>query len=148
MQKKYVEEIAKLKEKVHKWQKKHQDMKRTIAMMSQKKEQDFENIKLTFLTKKGKLVAIINELRQKINNISRSTDIELQTKEAIVNRLTKQVDELKNEIVKGKEILMSTNYTIRARRNFNDLVDKNNDEKMIKDDGYIQDIMQNDIKKQ
>ena len=42
---------------------------------------------------------------------------------------------------------MSTNYTIRARRNFNDLVDKNNDEKMIKDDGYIQDIMQNDIKK-
>ena len=34
MQKKYVEEIAKLKEKVHKWQKKHQDMKRTIQIIT------------------------------------------------------------------------------------------------------------------
>ena len=84
MHKKFVDEIAKLKEKVHKWQRKHQDMKRTIQIITQKKEQDFENIKLTFLTKKGKLVGIINDLRQKINNISRSTDIELQTKEAIV----------------------------------------------------------------
>ena len=48
---------------------------------------------------------------------------------------------MKNEIVKGKEILMSTNYTIKARRNFSDLVDKNNDEKIMKDDGFIQEIM-------
>ena len=42
---------------------------------------------------------------------------------------------------------MSTNYTIRARRNFSDLVDKNNDEKMIKDDGFIKEIMQQEVQK-
>ena len=42
---------------------------------------------------------------------------------------------------------MSTNYTIKARRNFSDLVDKNNDEKIMKDDGFIQEIMQQEEKK-
>ena len=42
---------------------------------------------------------------------------------------------------------MSTNYTIRARRNFSDLVDKNNDDKMIKDDGHIREIMEQEVKK-
>ena len=42
---------------------------------------------------------------------------------------------------------MSTNYTIRARRNFSDLIEKQNDEKIIKDDGFIKDLMLEESKR-
>ena len=86
MKRKYVEEISQLKVKVLKWQRKHQDMKRLISSMTRKNEEDYENVKLMFLTKKSKLVTIINELKGKLNRINKTTDAELKLKETLIQR--------------------------------------------------------------
>ena len=79
-----MEEISQLKIKVLKWQRKHQDMKKMISSITRKNEEDYENVKLMFLTKKSKLVNIINELKEKLNRINKTTDAELKLKEALI----------------------------------------------------------------
>lgn len=118
IQKKQVDEISQLKLKVLKWQRKHQDMKKLISSMSKQNEEEHEEIKLMFLTKKSKLVAIINELKSKLNGVNRTTDQELRLKDTAITRMKKEIGELKVEILKGKEIMMSTNLSIKAKRRF------------------------------
>lgn len=77
-----------------------------------------------FLTKKSKLVGIINELKAKLNGINRATDQELRLKTAAMERQEKEIRHLKQEVLKAKEVMMSTNLSIKAKRNFEDLVDK------------------------
>ena len=52
-------------------------MKKLISSITRKNEEDYENVKLMFLTKKSKLVTIINELKGKLNDMNKTTDAEL-----------------------------------------------------------------------
>ena len=94
-----------------------------------------------FLTKKSKLVSIINELKTKLNHVNRTTDQELRLKNAAEKRMTKEIADLKQEVLKAKEVMMSTNLSIKAKRHFDDLVEKHHDQKIVRDDGVVRELM-------
>ena len=63
-----------------------------------------DQVKLMFLTKKSKLVGIINELKAKLNGINRATDQELRLKTAAMERQEKEIRHLKQEVLKAKQV--------------------------------------------
>ena len=51
---------------------------------------------------------------------------------------------MKHEILKAKEIMMSTNLTIKAKRRMDDLVDHFHKDKIVKNTGVIKELMADD----
>ena len=52
--------------------------------MTKQNQEEYESVKLMFLTKKSKLVGIINELKEKVNGVNINTNHELKLKETIL----------------------------------------------------------------
>ena len=74
MNKNYVGEIAKLKEKIEKSNMKVAAMKKQIKVLTTGNKQEMESIKLIFLSKKSQLTGIINALKSKLNSLNKEVD--------------------------------------------------------------------------
>ena len=48
-------------------------------------------------------------------------------KDAAAKIMKNEITELKTEVLKAKEVMMSTNLSIKAKRHFDDLVEKHRD---------------------
>ena len=108
-----IENIA-LKHKAVDYLQQIKDMKIAIKNLTAGNKDEIEDIKYMFLTKKGQLVEIINGLKTKVNSLQADIARENEIKDNLLTQERDLVRRLKAEIVRAKNVLMSSELTIKA----------------------------------
>ena len=93
-------------------------MKLAIKAMSNNNKKELEDIRHMFLHKKKELVNIINGLKQKVNQMRKETAREVQVRDVLLHQEQAITRRLKSEIVRAKDVLMSTEMSIKAHEVF------------------------------
>ena len=108
-----IENIA-LKHKAVDYLQQIKDMKLAIKNLTAGNKDEIEDIKYMFLTKKGQLVEIINGLKTKVNSLQADIARENEIKDNLLTKERDLVRRLKAEIVRAKNVLMSSELSIKA----------------------------------
>lgn len=119
------------------------DMKLAVKALSNGNKQELESIKLMFLSKKTQLINIINSLKKKINSMNGDVNFEINVRDAMLHREQDATRRLKGEIVKAKDVLMSTELSIQAHQDLKKLISINEEDRVFLEDGSIRDLLDN-----
>ena len=117
-------------------------MKLAIKAMSVGNKQQMEDVKMMFLSKKTKLVKIINSLKSRINNINNEVNKEIKVRDTLLHQEQSMTRRLRSEIVKAKDVLMSNDMALKARNVFKTLVDLTDEEKVFLENGQINELLE------
>ena len=139
-----VNENRELKEKAEENKLKVKDMKLMIKAMTTGNDQKLHAIRMMFLSKKTQLTNIIMSLKQKLNTLNKEVDVEIRIRDTLLDNEQAVNRRLRSEVIKAKDVLMTNELSLKAKDCFKKLVDLNNDEKVLLDDGSLHDLFQRD----
>lgn len=97
-------------------------------------------IRMMFLSKKTQLTNIIMSLKQKLNTLNKEVDVEIRIRDTLLDNEQAVNRRLRSEVIKAKDVLMTNELSLKAKDCFKKLVDLNNDEKVLLDDGSLHDL--------
>lgn len=97
---------------------------------------------MVFLERKQDLIIIINGLKKKVNALTSQVKTEIEIRDTLIKTEQDLTKRLKGEIVRAKDVLMSTEMSIRAHQVFKQLVVLSDEERIFLDDGSIQDLLE------
>lgn len=81
-------------------------------------------------------------MKIKVNNMNKEVDFEVRVRDTLLHNEQTQNRRLRSEIVKAKDVLMSQQLTTKAQNLFKNLVDVNNEEKVLLEDGSLKDLLE------
>ena len=81
----------------------------------------------------------------KVNHLNRETEKEIKVRDEMLHRETKISRQLRSEVVKAKDVLMSDELTIKARNTFKKLVDLTEEDKVLLEDGSIHELLEREM---
>lgn len=135
-----VNENRELKEKAEENKLKVKDMKLMIQAMTTGNDKKLHAIRMMFLSKKTQLTNIIMSLKQKLNTLNKEVDVEIRIRDTLLDNEQAVNRRLRSEVIKAKDVLMTNELSLKAKDCFKKLVDLNNDEKVLLDDGSLHDL--------
>mmetsp|Transcript_38793 Transcript_38793/g.50790 ORF Transcript_38793/g.50790 Transcript_38793/m.50790 type:complete len:115 (+) Transcript_38793:494-838(+) len=94
-----------------------------------------------FFSKKRQLVDIINNLKLKVNSLNEDISREIDVRDTLLSKERDLCRRLKAEVVRAKDVLMSTELSIKAHQVFKKLVVIEDDERIFLDDGSLRDLL-------
>ena len=115
-----------------------------IQAMTTGNDKKLHQIRMMFLSKKTQLTNIIMGLKQKLNALNKEVDVEIRIRDTLLDNEQAVNRRLRSEVTKAKDVLMTNELSLKAKDCFKKLVDLNNDEKVLLDDGSLHDLFQRD----
>ena len=74
--------------------------------------------------------------------MNKEVDLEVRVRDTLLHNEQTQNRRLRSEIVKAKDVLMSQQLTSKVKNVFKNLVDVNNEEKVLLDNGSLRDLLE------
>ena len=117
------------------------DMKLVVNALTKGSKEQLEDIRTMFLSKKQKLIDVINNLKVKMNDLNDQFQNEMRVQDALLLKEKDLTRRLKAEILRAKDVLMSHEMSWKAHSVFKQFVHFDSDEKVFLEDGSLHELL-------